>query len=102
VIPSIARSGNFSATVENELNRKVNVGTFGVACNLDSICQGAQGPMCPTRATILRQVLVEGMGQIRNSVHVSPSKGVRQRSSGNVGMRQWELVMIQHWFVGSL
>jgi len=70
VIPSIARSGNFSATVENELNRKVNVGTFGVACNLDSICQGAQGPMCPTRATILRQVLVEGMGQIRNSVHV--------------------------------
>lgn len=74
MISSIARSCDFNATVENELNRKVNVGTFGVACNLDSICQGAQGPMCPTRATIY---LIHSRGERSMESRFAASAGNR-------------------------
>jgi hypothetical protein len=70
VIPTIARSSHFGTAIENELNGKVDVCAFGIAGNLNAIGEGTQGSMCPAGAAVLRQVLIERVSQVGDSVHV--------------------------------
>jgi hypothetical protein len=70
MIPSTTRSSHFGTAIENELNGKVNVCAFRASGNLNAIGEGAQGPMSPTGATVLRQVLIERVSQVGDSIHV--------------------------------
>lgn len=56
--------------------------------HLDAIGKAAECAVRPTRATILRQMLVEGMGQIRNSIHIAPMEIVRQMRRCQIRVRQ--------------
>jgi hypothetical protein len=53
VVAPVAGSSNVSTTVQNELNRKINVVALGLAGNLNTIGKTAQSTMGPATATVL-------------------------------------------------
>jgi hypothetical protein len=57
VVTTVTRSGRFGTTVQNELNREVDIVSLRFASNLDTIGKTAQGTMSPAAATVLRNVL---------------------------------------------
>ena len=78
MVTAIARSRHFGSTVENVLNGKVNIVALSLSSNLDAIRQTTQGTMRPTRATILRNVLIQAVRQVRGSIDIAPVKRVRE------------------------
>ena len=94
VVSTMTTAGDTSAAVENELNRKVNVIALAVACNLDAITEGRESTVGPTRTTVLRNVLVQRVSEVRNAVNVTPSEGVGEISGVNVRMREGRLNVV--------
>mmetsp|Transcript_25033 Transcript_25033/g.42633 ORF Transcript_25033/g.42633 Transcript_25033/m.42633 type:complete len:223 (+) Transcript_25033:171-839(+) len=94
VVSSVARSCHCGSAIEDGLDRKVNVIAFGLAGNLDTVSETAQGTMSPTRSTVLRKMLIERMSQVGDSIDISPRKGVRQSLLLNVRVRKWLLVIV--------
>ena len=88
VVTPMARTGNLGSAIENELDRKVNLFTLSLAGNLDAIGESRDGTMSPARATILRQMLVQRMGEVGLAIDVSPSEGIGKIVIADVGV--WE------------
>lgn len=79
VVSSVTRPGRLGAAVENVLDAEIDVVALAIAGNLDAIREAAQGTMGPAAATVLRDVLVERVRQVRDAVHVGPRKGILDR-----------------------
>ena len=94
VVTAMARTGNLGSAIENELDRKVNLFTLSLAGNLDAIGESRDGTMSPARATILRQMLVQRMGEVVGAIDVSPSEGLGKGRFADVLVRQ----STQHMF----
>jgi len=71
-ITTIARTGLVSTTVEDVLNREVDVDTTGLAGDLDTISEGRHSTMGPAGTTVLRDVLVARFSGIRDTIDVAP------------------------------
>jgi len=55
------------------LDGKVDVdGGAGAASDLDAVGERGGGAVGPARATVLRKVLVEGLGEVRLAIHSAP------------------------------
>jgi hypothetical protein len=60
------------------LNRQIDLVTRVIgSSNLDAIRETGQGRVRPTASAVLRNVLVQGFGNVRPTVHVAPAKGLR-------------------------
>lgn len=68
-------SSHTVSTVENILHRQVNLVTKALPRNLDAISERRQGTVRPAASTVLRNVLVETLGQVARAVNVAPRKG---------------------------
>lgn len=64
--------------------------------------QGTEGPVRPATPTVLRNVLVERVRQVRDAVDVAPIKGVGKVSRLDIGMRQGRGVVVVHGIFGDL
>ena len=84
----MARSCHFGTAVQDKLNAEVDVITLGIACNLDAISERGQGSVRPATSAILRNVLVQRLGQVTLAVDVSPVEGIGELVGANVGVRQ--------------
>lgn len=71
------------ATVEQKLNRQVDVRPRSVPGNFDAVCQGRHAAVCPAGSTVLRNVLIEHVGQHGSlaavRVHPTPVKTLWER-----------------------
>ena len=88
VVTPMARTGNLGSAIENELDRKVDLFTLSLARNLDAIGESRDGTMSPARAAILRQMLVQRMGEVVGAIDVSPSEGLGKGRFADVLVRQ--------------
>jgi len=71
-------AGASISTVENVLDRQVDVDSLSLACDLDAVTQGTHGAMGPAASTVLGNVLVERLGQEAGAVDVAPVPLVRE------------------------
>ena len=53
VVTTMTGAGHFSATIENELDGKIDLFPFALTSNLDAISQSRDGAMGPAATTIL-------------------------------------------------
>mmetsp|Transcript_6451 Transcript_6451/g.11501 ORF Transcript_6451/g.11501 Transcript_6451/m.11501 type:complete len:209 (+) Transcript_6451:621-1247(+) len=83
---SMTRSSDLCATIQDKLNGQINFFSLGLSCNLDAIRQRTHGTMGPTGSTVLGNVLVERVCQVRFSVDITPVKGLRKIILSNVGI----------------
>jgi len=60
------------SAIQDVLHRQVNLNAFALLSNFDAVTEGRHTAMCPARATILRNVLVQGLGAIALAVDVAP------------------------------
>ena len=95
VITTVARSGNLRSTVQNVLDREVNVVALSLAGNLDPIGETAECTVSPARTAVLRNVLIEGVRQVGYTIHVSPGKRIGESGGIEVRMRQRELIVVK-------
>ena len=65
------------STVQNVLNAQINIITLTEASNLDAVGQTGKGTVGPAATAVLRHVLVERMGQVRDTIDIRPGKAVR-------------------------
>ena len=95
VVSTMARSGIFRSTVQNELDAEVDVITLSLASNLDTVSKAGERSMCPARSTVLRNMLVETLGQVTHAIDISPRERVWKFIGHQVGMgkRALEIVM---------
>ena len=84
----MARSGHFRTAVQDELNAEVDVVTLGITSNLDAISERGQGSVGPATSTVLRNVLVQTLGQVALSIDVAPVEGVGEFVGSDVGVRE--------------
>ena len=102
VVTSVAWPGSFGTTIENELNRKIDVVTLCSTSNLDTISEGTDASMSPAWATVLRNVLVERVCQIGDTIHIGPAKGIREILTSEIGMGQRRLYVVMDSVVADL
>jgi hypothetical protein len=102
MVPTMTASSVFGPAVEDELDRQVHVISLGVPCDLDPVSEGGECPVCPTTATVLRDVLIEGLGQVTHPVHVAPREGIGQVLHVDVGVRQRRLEVVVDGIVTDL
>ena len=88
VVTTMARAGHFSAAVEDELNGKIDLLPFALTSDLDAISQSRNGTMCPARTTVLREVLIQTVGEVIGAINVAPSKTFWEGSLTDVLVRQ--------------
>ena len=88
VVTTVARAGNFSSAVENELDGEIDLLPFALPSNFDAISQSRNGTVRPARATVLRQVLIETVGEVVGAVDVAPCKTFWESSLADVLVRQ--------------
>mmetsp|Transcript_24465 Transcript_24465/g.39161 ORF Transcript_24465/g.39161 Transcript_24465/m.39161 type:complete len:288 (-) Transcript_24465:533-1396(-) len=71
------------STIEHVLNRQLDIDSLCLSCNLDTISQSRNRAMCPTRPTILWNVLIQRDRTIVNTRLIAPRKlcGVRSAES---------------------
>jgi hypothetical protein len=94
VISSVATSSNFRSAIQNKLDRKVDVITLCFASNLDAISKRTETSVSPAGSTILRNVLVQTVSQIRHAVNVPPRKRLGKVCGTKVGVRQRRLHVV--------
>jgi Tfp pilus assembly pilus retraction ATPase PilT len=70
------------------LDAEVDIGAGSVARNLDTIGERRQRTVRPAAAAILRNVLVQRLGDERAIVDIRPAEGIRQRRRVDVRVRQ--------------
>lgn len=72
VTASMTRACRVSPTIENELNGEINFIARGVASNLDAIGQGRECTVRPTGTTVLRNVLIQTLCEVRLAIDIGP------------------------------
>jgi len=88
VVSSVAATGLFSRTVQNVLNRQVDVVAGAQTRNLDAVSKTGERSVSPARAAVLGSVLIQAVGQVGNSIDVGPIKFVGEIRRRNVHVRQ--------------
>jgi hypothetical protein len=71
---TVTAAGHVSRTIQNVLDRQVDLVTQSPASNLDAVSQRRKSTVRPTAAAILRNVLIQGVRQITDTVNVTPIK----------------------------
>ena len=85
---SVARTGDLGPAVQNVLNRQIHILRAVLpARDLDAITERAHGAVRPARTAVLRNVLVERLGQEVVSLHVVPHESRRKFLGVHVLMR---------------
>ena len=84
----------FGTAVQNKRNRQVNVIARTETSNLDAVRQGTEGAVSPATATILGDMLIERVCQVRDAIDVRPGKGVGQVPGVNVRVRERALDVV--------
>jgi hypothetical protein len=102
VVSSIATSCHLVSAVENKLNGKVDVIALAFARNLDAVAQGAERTMSPATSTVLGNVLVETVSQIRDAVDIGPRERVGEVLTSNVGVGQGGLDVVVNCVIADL
>jgi hypothetical protein len=102
VISTVARSSSLGSTVQYELDGKVDIVALSLAGNLDAIGKAAEGAMGPTRSTVLRNVLVETLGQVTYTIDVAPRERVGQVLGHQVRVRKRIRKVVVHGIVTDL
>ena len=75
----MARAGHLGAAVKDELNGEVDVGTLvvGAVGDLDAVRERGHGAVRPARPAVLRDVLVEVLGEVIVTLDVGPDEVLR-------------------------
>ena len=92
---AVARSGHATSTIQNVLDRQVDLLATALPGNLDTVRQCTEGSVGPARAAVLGDVLVQRVCQVRRAVHIAPIKVRRQFRFGNVRVRQRGVVLVR-------
>jgi hypothetical protein len=83
-ITTIARTSSVGTTVQDILDRKVDINTSSFTSDLNTISEGRHSTVSPARTAVLRNVLVEGFGSIANSSNVAPIEAGRESSGVDI------------------
>jgi hypothetical protein len=73
-----AVAGSRVAAVQDVLHGQVDVDARALAGDLDAVAEGTDGAMRPAGAAVLRNVLVERLGDEALAILVGPGEGVRE------------------------
>mmetsp|Transcript_14570 Transcript_14570/g.33663 ORF Transcript_14570/g.33663 Transcript_14570/m.33663 type:complete len:204 (+) Transcript_14570:501-1112(+) len=96
VVSTVARTRHFGPAIQYELDAEINVvPTAALAGNLDPIRQGTQCAVGPAGATVLRQMLIQGVRQITHTIHVAPRKVVGKGRCFNIRMGKGLFIIIR-------
>jgi hypothetical protein len=88
MVSSVTTSCHFRSAVQDVLNREVNVVALTLASNLDTISERRKRSMSPAASTILRNVLVQRMCQVADTVDICPGKRVGHIIGAQIRVRQ--------------
>ena len=80
----MARPRHARSAVQNELRAQIDVVACAAARDLDAVREGGEGGEGPARPAVLRDVLVDGVGQAAGAVSVVPVPHRRKFLVGDV------------------
>lgn len=89
-------AGDVPAKIKNVLNAQIQIFALCIAGNLDPITKSTHGPVSPARSAILRDMLIQRMGEVGLAIDVSPSEGIGKIVIANVGVRERRSVVVQY------
>jgi hypothetical protein len=105
----MAGTSGLGSTIEDKLDREVDVlslvSSILDSLDLDPVAQDTDGRLRPARATVLGNMLVQGLSDIGSVVHVGPIPLLRKVVCRGVSVRQrslnshfwiWELLEFRH------
>ena len=84
VVAPVAGAGLVGAAVEDELDAEVDVEALAAPRDLDPVREAGDGPVRPAAAAVVRDVLVQLLGQVALPVDVVPREVVGDRRQGEV------------------
>jgi hypothetical protein len=68
----VTATGHVAGTIQNVLNAQIDFVAQTFTGNLDAVRQRRECAVRPTAATVLGNVLIEGMRQVADAVNVTP------------------------------
>lgn len=83
-----AVAGSTGVAVDHHLRGQDHRGEGSVPHDVDSIGQAAGGPVSPAGSAVLGNVLVPGVRDVVDAIHVSPVESLGQVG---IGLRNWAL-----------
>jgi len=100
----VATTSDVTAAIQHKLNAQVDViqGSFTllwlaiISRDLDSIRQARERTVRPTRPAILRDMLVETLGQIGRPVNVVPAEIVGKNIVLQIGVGERRVVVVKN------
>ena len=72
MIPTMTGTGRFGSAVQDPLNAEVNIVALSLTSDLDTISQGRDCAVSPAGSTVVRDVLVEMLGEVGFAIDVVP------------------------------
>lgn len=91
---TVTTAGRVGAAIEDELDREIDFVGCGIAGNLDAVGQGGESSVSPTGTAILRNVLIQTLGEKGFAIHVGPREIGGQVVFRNVRVGQWGGIII--------
>ena len=84
VVAPVAGTSLVGAAIEDELDAEVDVEALAAPRDLDPVREAGDGPVRPAAATVVRDVLVELLGQVALAIDVVPREVIGDRRQGEV------------------